>query len=82
MSFKISKININPSRKVNLGNYNTAELNAGIEIVFDTPVASDSLELKQAFEEARKIVTNEFKLQYEPYKKMLEKNKKIGGENE
>jgi len=76
MSFKISKISLNPSRKINLGNYSTADLNAGIEIVFDTPVPSDSPEVKEAFDKGRAIVMNEFKLQYEPYRKTISIKKK------
>lgn len=77
MSFKISKVSLNPSRKINLGGYETADLNAGIEIVFDIPVETNSPEIKKAFEEAREIVREELKLQYEPYKKILGKK---GGE--
>lgn len=75
MTAKVSKIMIWPNRKINLLNYNTADLNAGVEMVFDTPVEVDSEELKSAFNEARKIVKNEFSLQYEPYKKLLISNK-------
>ncbi len=74
--FSISKISVNPSRKINLGNYNSAELNAGIEIVFDTPVLPNSPELKEAFEEARRIVKAEFQEQYKPYHRMLKKGEK------
>ncbi len=73
MSYKISKISVNPSRKVNLGNYSTADLNAGIEIVFDTPVEVDSLELLEAFQKAREIVKKEMTEQYKPYKEFLDK---------
>lgn len=73
MSYKISKISVNPSRKVNLGNYSTADLNAGIEIVFDTPVEVDSLELLEAFKKAREVVKKEMAEQYKPYKEFLEK---------
>lgn len=69
-----------PSRKVNLGNYNTADLNAGVEMVFDTPVEKDSEELKKALDEAREIIRDEFSRQYEPYRKILEKAK--GGEQQ
>ena len=65
---KISKIMIWPSRKINLGNYSTVDLNAGIEIVFDKPVLTNSKELKDAFDKARQIVKDEFIKQYEPYR--------------
>jgi len=76
---KVSKIMIWPSRKINLGNYNNVELNAGIEIVFDKPVSLTAKEVKAGFKEARKIVKEEFIEQYKPYKKLLDKQK--GGEN-
>ena len=68
-TFKISKLSINPSRKINLGNYETVDLNAGLEIVFDKPVAFDSDAANQALEEARKFIRAEFKAQYMPYVK-------------
>ena len=77
MSYKVSKISVNPSRKVNLGNYSTADLNAGIEIVFDTPVGIDSRELLEAFQKAREVVKKEMKKQYEPYQEILGKNKSV-----
>lgn len=67
-----------PSRKVNLGNYNTADLNAGIEMIFDTPVDIGSKEVKQALEDARGVIREEFSIQYKPYKEMIMKAK--GGE--
>ncbi len=66
-----------PSRKINLGNYNTTELNAGLEIVFDKPVSSDSKEVKKAFEEARKIIKNEFQEQFKPYQHLFSQKKEI-----
>ena len=76
MSFKISKITINPTRTINLGDYNSTKLDAGVEIVFDKPVATDSKEIEKAFVEARKIVKEEMIKQWEPYQKMLEEKKK------
>jgi hypothetical protein len=70
MKAKVSKIMVWPSRKVNLGNYSTVDLNAGIEIVFDKPVAVDGKEVKEAFGEARKVVKEEFKEQFKPYLKI------------
>lgn len=77
MSAKISKIMLWPSRTINLGNYNSAQLNAGIELSFDKPVAIDSKEVKEGFEEARKVIREEFVKQYEPYRKLTTKE---GGE--
>jgi len=65
--YKVSKIMVWPSRKISLGNYNTVDLNAGIEIVFDEPMPVDSQAVKDAFVEARRIIREEFKKQYEPY---------------
>ena len=79
MTAKVSKIILNPSRTINLGNYNSAKLDAGIELVFDKPVAIDSKEVKEGFEEARKVIREEFVKQYEPYQKLLVK-KEEGGE--
>jgi len=77
--YKVSKIMIWPSRTLNLGNYNSAQLNAGVEMTFDPPVDSDSKALADSFDEARKIVKEEFAKQYEPYKKLFIDSKK-GGE--
>lgn len=68
---------ISPSRTINLGNFNSAKLDAGIEIVFDKPVEIDGEEIKEAFIEARKIVKDEFIEQYKPYKQLL--NSKVKG---
>ena len=75
---KISKIMIWPNRKINLGNYETIDLNAGLEMTFDKPVDFDSKEVIEAFTEARKVIKNEFTIQIEPYKKLL--GKMGGGE--
>lgn len=58
--FKISKLMIWPSRKINLGNYSTVDLNAGLEIAFDKPVEVGSKELKEAFDQARAVIREEF----------------------
>ena len=79
---KVSKIFIWPSRKVNLGNYNTVDLSAGVEMTFDTPVKSDSKEVKEAFAEANKLAKEEMAVQFEPYKKIMEAKKAKGGEEE
>jgi hypothetical protein len=71
MTAKVSRIMLWPSRRLNLGNFSTAELNAGVEMVFDKPVLPASKELEKAFDEARTIVREEFKKQYEPYKQLL-----------
>ena len=72
---KITKLMIWPSRKLNLGNYNTADLNAGIEMTFEKPVEADSPEVKETLDEMRRIVKEEFTRQYEPYKHIFEKKK-------
>lgn len=72
---KVKRIMIWPARTINLGNYNSAKLSAGIEMEFDESVDVGSEEVAKAFLEARKIVREELKLQYEPYKKILIKNK-------
>lgn len=81
MTAKISKIILNPSRTVNLGNYNSAKLDAGIELTFDKPVAIDSKEVKEGFEEARKVIREEFIKQFEPYKRLLAKKEEGGEQN-
>ena len=68
---KISKLMLWPSRKINLGNYETAELSAGIELTFDKPVSFSSKEVKKALDEARKLIREEFIEQYAPYKAKL-----------
>lgn len=81
--FKVTKIMIWPTRKVNLGNYNTLDLNAGIEISFSKPEEVDSKVVEEAYVEARKIVGKEFNNQYAPYRKNKPSDKKVkmkGGE--
>ena len=56
MKTKVSKIMLWPSRTVNLGNYNSVKLDAGIELVFDKPVALNSKEYKEAFDEGKKTI--------------------------
>lgn len=63
-----------PSRKINLGDYNSAELNAGIEMVFPEPVDADGKEVLEAYDMGRKLVREELRKQYEPYRK-IETNK-------
>ncbi len=65
---KISKIGIAPKRRVSLGNYESVELAAWCEIVFEQPVEADSKEVDAALIAARKIVRKEFAHQWEPYK--------------
>jgi hypothetical protein len=77
---KVSRIMIWPSRKFSISPYNTAELNAGIEFVFDKPVDSDSKEVEDAYEQAGKIIRKEFERQYEPYKKLLKKGGEKNGQ--
>ena len=76
MTAKISKITINPTRTINLGDYNSTKLDAGIELVFDKPVDMGSKEVKEGFKEAREIIKEEMTIQWEPYKKMLEEREK------
>jgi hypothetical protein len=78
---KISKIMLWPTRKINLGNYNSAEMSAGVEITFGNPVSLNSPDVEKAFNEAHKVLGAEFAKQYEPYKKLLESQPvKKGGE--
>ena len=73
-SYKISKLTIWPSRKVNLGNFETLTANAGVEVVFDEPVEIDSIEVKNALDDMRKLIREEFKKQAEPYLQRLKKS--------
>lgn len=70
---KVSKVMVWRNRKINLGNYSSVDLNAGLEIVFEEPVAINDLRIKEAFEEARKVINEEWKKQYEPYQKLGKK---------
>ena len=63
-SYKVSKLMIWPTRKINIGNYNTVDVSAGIEVTFDKSIDIDSKEIKVAQEEMRKIVADEMKLQF------------------
>lgn len=74
-SFKVSKLSLNPSRKINLGNYSTVDLNAGMEVVFDNPVDINSQEVQDALTQMRKVIREEFKAQYAPYRKKQEVKK-------
>lgn len=74
MNAKITKLGIAPSRTVDLGPGNGfAKLQASVELEFDTPQAVDSKEVQEAFIEMRRIINEEFKLQYAPYKKAVKK---------
>lgn len=73
--FKVSKLSLNPSRKINLGNYSTVDLNAGVEVVFDQPVDVNSQDVQLALTQMRKIIRDEFKAQYAPYMKKKEAKK-------
>lgn len=73
MKAKVKRIMIWPKRKINLGNYNTTELSAGIELVFDKPVPIGGKDVKEAYKSARKVIRDEFIEQYKPYKSLLKK---------
>ena len=64
---KVTKIMIWPSRTVGLPNYGSVKLNAGLELEFDKPVSLKSKEVKKVFDEARGLIREEFKRQFEPY---------------
>lgn len=66
---KVTKIMIWPSRTIGLPNYGSVKLNAGVEMEFDKPVSLKGKEVKEALGEMRELVRQEFKRQYEPYKK-------------
>lgn len=68
-NFKVSKLMLWPSRKINLGNYSSVDLNAGMEVVFDEPVYLHSEDVEDALAQMRTVIRNEFLLQYAPYKK-------------
>ncbi len=72
---KVTKIMLWPSRKINLGNYNTVELNAGIELTFDEPVEMNDIRVQKSLEEARKVIRSEFLKQYAPYRAEYQKGK-------
>ena len=74
---KITKLMIWPNRKVNLGNFETVDLNAGIEVTFDKPVAFGSKDVTEALKEMRKVIKGEMGVQIEPYKKILNKSKGV-----
>ena len=74
---KVTKIMVWPSRTIGLPNYNSVKLNAGIEIEFDKPITLKSKEVKDAFNEARKTIVDEFKKQDDTFGRRLEKK---GGE--
>lgn len=74
-AFKITKVGISPSRKVNLGNYSSVELSAFIEVVFDEPVDPDSEVVAEAFNSMRETARKEFLKQFAPYRKQFKDNK-------
>ncbi len=63
LGYKVSKVMLWPSRKINLGNYSTIDLNAGVEIVFDKPVLMGSDEMVKACDSARKFIGEEYRRQ-------------------
>lgn len=70
---KVSKLMLWPSRKFNLGNYETIDLNAGIEITFETPTDINSPEMVKACEDARKFIKAEFNKQWIAFKPVVRK---------
>lgn len=74
---KITKIAINPERKINLGDYESTTLSAFIEMTFATPLDpdEDKTELEEHFNKLRKLAKEEFKRQYKPYKKIIDRRK-------
>jgi len=71
---KVTKIMLWPSRTLDLGTRGYAKLSAGVEIKLDEPVPVDEpKKIEEAFGQGRKIVQDELKKQYNPYKKMLKK---------
>ena len=79
MPIKISKVSVYPSRKINLGKYENATLGASMEMTLDPPVdpatKEGAKEIAQAYKIARAYIKREFKLQYEPYKRILNSRK-------
>ncbi len=77
MKAKVKKIMLWPSRTIELGPGNGyAKLSAGIEFEFDEAVDLEDLEVQKALQNGREFITNEFKAQYQPYKALLDRNKK------
>lgn len=68
MKAKVSKIMIWPARTIGLPNFSSIKKSAGVELQFDKPVSLKSKEVKKAFDEARKIIGEEFKKQFEGVK--------------
>lgn len=75
MAAKISKLMIWPSRKINLGNYETVEVSAGVEITFDSPVDGNSKEVLEALDGTRKFIGLEFRKQLNAFGKKKEAKK-------
>jgi len=67
--YKISKIMIAPSRKINLGNYETLEVHAGFEVTFDKAYDVDSDVIQDALTETRKMIGKEFRAQVDAFGK-------------
>lgn len=65
-----------PSRTIQLPrDMGYAKLSAGLELEFDEPVELEDLEVQKAIQRGRDFITNEFKAQYQPYKKFFENDK-------
>ena len=71
MNAKVTKIMIFPERTIGLPGFSSAKLSAGLEVQFDKPVSLDSKEVKEAYNEARKVAKDEMKRQFAPIKKQL-----------
>lgn len=79
MSIKVAKIAVYPSRKINLGDFENATLGASMELVLDPPADPSTKEgqeeIDKAYKLARAYVKREFRLQYQPYAKVLKARK-------
>lgn len=70
--FKVSKIVVNPARKIALENYGNVTLQAGMEIVFDEPQDIDSEVITDAFIQVRGKLQKEFREQMNAFGKKKE----------
>lgn len=80
MKYRIKEVKINTSRKLNLGNYETVDLSAGmsVEILEDTSTMTEEEAktfITEAYNSCREFVKDELTRQYEPYKALYDKKK-------
>jgi len=70
---KVTKITMQPSRTINLGDYNSIKLDAGMEVSFDESVPIKGKEVEKAFAECLEVVGKQYRKQWNAFVKKMGK---------